>query len=293
MYQSSEETGVARIFASSPGLVSDTLSIRIQDKVILDDFETYRSDAELQSEWRTRSGEAVLSLDTEHGDGQSLKLEYGIGPQFKFTAVIEKEINRSFQGGQYLAFWIEPDGSNRQVDIRIYNQNRRYWDYSFYLVNTRPGIMSIPLEEFEARDESVPFDLSILSSIRLTIRRGDGVDGTGALYFDDFKFPPTAPTIVQEKSDTETTQHFELGRNFPNPFNSLTHFVYQLPQQTHVNVSIFNVQGQLVDTLVDKTQASGAYSIAWEAKNALSSGVYFYQLKATDFVAVRKCLLTK
>jgi hypothetical protein len=47
------------------------------------------------------------------------------------------------------------------------------------------------------------------------------------------------------------------------------------------------------DTLVDKTQESGAHSIAWEAKNGLSSGVYFYQIKATDFVAVRKCLLAK
>ncbi|MBN1465093.1 DUF5060 domain-containing protein, partial [candidate division KSB1 bacterium] len=185
VFQPSAEPGVATIIASSPGLVADTLTIRVQDRVILDDFESYGSDAALRSKWLLKTGKADLSLDSQHGAGRCLRVDYGIGDEYKYTAVIEKEIRQSFAGGQFLTLWTQPDGSNRDVEIRIYDINRKYWEYTFSLVNAHAGTMVIPLCDFEARDPAIPFDLTILATIRLTLRVGEGEYGSGTLYFDD------------------------------------------------------------------------------------------------------------
>ncbi len=68
-----------------------------------------------------------------------------------------------------------------------------------------------------------------------------------------------------------------LYQNYPNPFNSTTIFKYQISRATHVEIKIYSVDGKLIETLVDRQQATGNYSVNWEAKN-ISSGVYFYIL---------------
>ncbi|MBN2300792.1 MAG: hypothetical protein JXC31_06380 [Acholeplasmataceae bacterium] len=89
----------------------------------------------------------------------------------------------------------------------------------------------------------------------------------------------------------EPSQYF-LSPNHPNPFNPITTFSYQLPIESHVKLSIFDINGFLVDKLIDKIQPSGYYSIRWTANN-FSSGVYFYQLQAGTYINIGKCLLIK
>ncbi|MBN1479477.1 DUF5060 domain-containing protein [candidate division KSB1 bacterium] len=293
IYHPSDQAGLATIIASSSGLTPDTLTIRIKDKIILDDFESYSSNEDLQTSWLTKSGKADLSLDAQHGDGQSMRLDYGIGAEFKYTAVFEKTITQSFQGGNYFSFWIEPDGSNRDVEIRIYNQDRKYWRYTFPLTGTLAERMVIPLTDFEAQDHTIPFDLSILTFIRFTIRTGQGEHGTGTLYFDDFKFPVTAPSDVKDSKDNRQPKSFELGQNYPNPFNGCTRISYMLPERTHVTLSVYNLQGQLVEQLMNKEQESGTYLVYWDVPLAAASGLYFYQLTTGEITATKKCLLTR
>jgi parallel beta-helix repeat protein len=85
---------------------------------------------------------------------------------------------------------------------------------------------------------------------------------------------------------------YRLLKNYPNPFNSNTRISYQLPKTSFVILSIIDINGRLIKTLVSERQDAGNYSINWNSNN-LSSGVYFYKIDAGEFKSVKKCLLIK
>ena len=91
---------------------------------------------------------------------------------------------------------------------------------------------------------------------------------------------------------------FSLADNFPNPFNPATTIQYALPQAADVELTVYNVVGQPVRTLVAEHQSAGRYAVEWDATNdsghSLSSGMYFYRLQAgAEFHEVKKMLLLK
>ncbi|MCF7833377.1 MAG: T9SS type A sorting domain-containing protein [Candidatus Marinimicrobia bacterium] len=87
-------------------------------------------------------------------------------------------------------------------------------------------------------------------------------------------------------------QDYRLHQNYANPFNPATTISYDLPQASNVTLSIYDITGRLIQTLVDQQQGSGQYSIRWDASH-LSSGVYIYRLQAGDFAQSKKMLLIK
>jgi len=86
-----------------------------------------------------------------------------------------------------------------------------------------------------------------------------------------------------------------LNSNYPNPFNPETTISYDIKDATQVRLDVFNLKGQLVKTLVNNEQASGRYNVVFTARddkgNKLSSGLYFYRLRAGDYVKTRKMML--
>ncbi len=92
---------------------------------------------------------------------------------------------------------------------------------------------------------------------------------------------------------------FVLRQNYPNPFNPETRITFEVPAgwTAPVTLRVFNIQGQLVQTLFHGYAQAGQHTIQWNARDAggqpLSSGVYFYQIRSGDFVAMRKMLLEK
>jgi len=85
---------------------------------------------------------------------------------------------------------------------------------------------------------------------------------------------------------------FGLGQNYPNPFNPETTISYELPRESDVTLTIYDITGRLLETLVDQKQNSGHYSVHWDASSK-SSGVYFYKISTGEFQQVKKCLLIK
>lgn len=85
---------------------------------------------------------------------------------------------------------------------------------------------------------------------------------------------------------------FKLFQNFPNPFNPNTRIAYSIPQDVHVTLKVFDLLGNEIQTLVDELQKQNYYEIQFNAEN-LSSGVYFYQLKAGDFIQTKKMVLLR
>ena len=102
-----------------------------------------------------------------------------------------------------------------------------------------------------------------------------------------------AKAVIQTRPEA-----FSLADNFPNPFNPTTTIKYALPQAADVELTVYNVVGQPVRTLVAEYQSAGRYAVEWDATNdsghSLSSGMYLYRLEAGgEFLEVKKMLLLR
>lgn len=90
---------------------------------------------------------------------------------------------------------------------------------------------------------------------------------------------------------------FSVAQNYPNPFNPTTEIRYTIPQTANVEISIYNTLGQKVKTLVSESQDAGRYRATWDATNdegrAVSSGIYFYTVKAGEHSTIKKMMLVK
>ncbi len=85
---------------------------------------------------------------------------------------------------------------------------------------------------------------------------------------------------------------FELYQNFPNPFNPITRIKYAIPKSSYVRITVYNVLGQRISTLVNEQKPAGFYTIDFNA-SSLASGFYIYHLEADGFNMIKKMLVTK
>ncbi|MFQ5604490.1 MAG: right-handed parallel beta-helix repeat-containing protein [bacterium] len=119
--------------------------------------------------------------------------------------------------------------------------------------------------------------------------------GLQAQSTEIFRFTIPLGTAVAESIQLPT--HFDLSQNYPNPFNPQTTIKYQLPKAAEVKLTIYNLLGQRVATLVDKQMPEGFYSVQWDGKDdagrSVASGIYVYALRAGDFAQARKMILTR
>lgn len=103
--------------------------------------------------------------------------------------------------------------------------------------------------------------------------------------------------IESEPQQVEVPSKYELYQNYPNPFNPNTEIKFDLPENIHVELAIFNTLGQKVTTLINEECVAGAYRVIWDSKNAggmnVASGVYIYQIKAGNFIQSRKMVLIR
>ncbi|KAB2840280.1 MAG: T9SS type A sorting domain-containing protein, partial [Melioribacteraceae bacterium] len=97
-------------------------------------------------------------------------------------------------------------------------------------------------------------------------------------------------TTTDVNSINEIPKDFSLEQNYPNPFNPSTTIEYHLPKNSFVNISVYNMLGQKVATVVNKFQSQGNYQINFDASK-LSSGVYMYKLNADGFTQSKKMVL--
>jgi len=100
------------------------------------------------------------------------------------------------------------------------------------------------------------------------------------------------PSAAGDFSSAKIPSDYSLSQNYPNPFNNVTAISYALPRPGHVQISIYNLQGQLVELLVDKQQDAGIHHIQWNAKN-LGSGIYLYRMETQDIIQVQKCIVLR
>jgi hypothetical protein len=144
-----------------------------------------------------------------------------------------------------------------------------------------------------------------LAKVRTT-QYQDVLSQTGVTYYYKIsaidisgnESPYTAVSVLTgvENSGGVPTE-FALGQNYPNPFNPSTEITFAIPKQTNVKVVVYNLSGAEIATLVNQSMSAGNYRAVWNGRTddgrTVSSGVYFYHLRAEGFTATKKMTLLK
>ena len=170
--------------------------------------------------------------------------------------------------------------SAAQPEIKVANTLINQWEELTFDFSSRIGVYPV------VKDQIV-----IFPDFDLAGRTQDNI-----CYFDNISFSPSNSVGIDNRNET-FPQGFALEQNFPNPFNPITTLRYDLPENSYVNVIIYDMLGREVKTLVNQTQDAGYKSVIWDATNdygkPVSAGVYLYQIQAGEFVQTKKMVLLK
>jgi len=227
------------------------------------------------------------------GFGQIEKAKDGF-----FEIKLEGKIDMEIAGLQFDIIYdpnfvtlLEPALTSRTVGLQVFS-------------NTKDGIQRIGIVDLSGQNY-VPAGES-----PLIVLRGRGTDLSSIKIKEAILVDKDANKIPveivsemkkgEEGSDVKESivpKDFSLSQNLPNPFNPQTEISYDLPNACHVTLSIYNLLGQRIKTLVDEYQTTGHKTIRWDGKDdqgiQVASGIYFYQLQAGDFTDAKKMILMK
>ena len=149
---------------------------------------------------------------------------------------------------------------------------------------------------------------SPLATVNLVTTYLDASTTIGTMYFyriaaidDAGNIGALSDVVTLRATDVETVAGlptvYSLEQNYPNPFNPSTQIQFSLPTASYVHISIYNVSGEFVRTLVNDDMSAGIYNLTWNATDdegrGVSSGVYIYRIQAGKYICARKMLLLK
>ena len=166
------------------------------------------------------------------------------------------------------------------VDIPFPSPGNEHWEIDYVSTKGRYSGLNVP-QEFISVTRPAP---------------SDGKD----LYVTEVEYAvmicPTG-SAVEEEEGPSVPKDFQLDQNYPNPFNNETVMKFNLRKPAEVSLTIYNILGQTVRTLVEGRLNAGSQTVAWDGKddkgNDLSSGVYFYQLRAGEVSETKRLVLLK
>ena len=188
------------------------------------------------------------------------------------------------------------DFFNGYVDeVRIWNYERSIAQINFTLLDT------LSSEYYSTSDSGLIayYRMDLLEDLGIN---SDGPDDIRDLsingnHLDSYGDPVLLSsgafvvTGVEIKTN-EIPVRFGLSQNYPNPFNPSTTIQYSIPQRSNVSLRVYDILGNEVATIVDEYKSAGSYEVTFDAIG-LSSGFYFYKLRAGSFVETKKMILLK
>jgi hypothetical protein len=255
--------------------------------VIDDVYDGYQPGDGTGGWWENDVFELFIGLYDQHGPKHG-GMNRGDEPDYKFF-FLETHVVNDFNGADTLA--VNGDGNYYQEG---FNPD--------WVVEAKLALDDI------AFDDDIRFNAvnGMRIPIEPTLHDNDGAGWEGNLVGSPFNTDNAWQTPSVWSStwigdqfmvgiDEETTGiifHYSLDNNYPNPFNPTTTINYSLASSGKVNISVYNILGQEVATLINKYQHAGEHRVAWNG-HGLSSGVYIYRLRSNDFVQTKKMMLMK
>jgi hypothetical protein len=144
-------------------------------------------------------------------------------------------------------------------------------------------------------------DATTGASTDITIGAGRNDDTVriyiGATDGSVYEITHSDPWVEVEENNTFTPNNYKLEPNYPNPFSKETLIKYTIKRKIKASIKVYNILGKLLNTLVDKIHDPGYYTIQWNGKdnfgNKVPNGIYFYRLKAGNYIITKKMCLVR
>jgi hypothetical protein len=192
----------------------------------------------------------------------------------------------------YVRYVIEPE--NDSCNVEISNDGGQNWQ----ILKSYSGIVNNFTEQII---DLSPFSGEGEDNITLRFRMlTDAQIARPGIWIDDLELNVSFDSLltsVDREKIVAVPSKFELHQNYPNPFNPSTEILFDIPARQEVDLVIFNILGQKVHSLVSGVWKAGQHKVIWNGLDdngqAVSSGIYFYQLKSKDFVKTRKMMYLK
>jgi len=256
-------------------------------------LSNYSIEADVYCYVNNASGSAYTGLvvyaDTNKHDFYKMRADFDNSDRINFSGLKSDTItfqplyNHNFTGSENPGLFPTVDGWHKmKVEVKTLNDDSTaFWCYfDGTLLNGCPIY-----DTNSTRNTSGAFGLYTFQM------DNDGIPG----YFDNI----VVNSLVSSVDDkiTNMPNGFYLEQNFPNPFNPETHISYQLLSVSDVTLTIYDLLGREIKTLVSKEQSPGNYTVTWYGKdafgNSVTSGFYIYTLKTGNFLQSKKMLMIK
>jgi hypothetical protein len=198
------------------------------------------------------------------------------------------KISLSYDGIVWSAPYNITDTPDRdEGELSVY---RDVIDNKIHLVYSEDGLAGsdVNLEGCDGFKNKYLQDWYPISSEYPTEIRKSSTEQVKIIYreFDLSEIPATM--LNEDNSPGE----FKISQSYPNPFNPTTTIVFSVSRSVKVNISVYDIQGKLIEILMDNTVTAGQHQVTWDA-GSFSSGMYFYRIETDGFTQTKKCLLLK
>ena len=191
--------------------------------------------------------------------------------------------------GQIGDFWFQTNESNGVANAAVaYNT----WHWQKIVVDGN-SVSVTAWADGEAMPDTASYSYEALTTTEAPtfILVGVTDDDSSSVQVGGVWYNET-PAGLEISDEAPIATRFELGQNYPNPFNPTTHIRFNIPETANTKLTVFNVMGEEVATLVNSVMQAGGHTVSWNA-SSMPTGVYFYQLESANFSQTKKLLLVK
>jgi hypothetical protein len=247
---------------------------------------TLNDDAENGITNWTATGGWMIKNDQAHSPTHSFGYS-PYPPNADFSLTLTQPINILFLPVCYLTFWGRFDLESN-------------FDFGYVEISSDNGSNWQSLAAFTGTDTNwvkYSYDITSIANyttelkIRFRLQSDVMVQNSG-WWVDDISITNYCIPTVGISSNSGVPKRFSLEQNYPNPFNPVTKIKFQLPKTEFVTITIYDILGRKVLTLLNERKEPGYYDVSFDASN-YASGMYFYKIEAGNFIDTKKMILIK
>lgn len=206
------------------------------------------------------------------------------------SMTLKNPVNASSSGAVVLSFWQKYDvqADKDYCRVEVSSNNGSTWQQAIAYTGTVNTIHQCQIDITKYANHS--------STVKVRFRLTSDASGIGDGWFvDDILITgyTNSGQSLKDLNPDNSQNNYSLAQNYPNPFNPSTIISFAVPEVSIVEINIYDVSGRMVQSLINNVQyAQGFHSIRFDGSN-LPSGMYYYKLKAGDYISTRKMLLIK
>ena len=291
---------------SLPFLLTDDLDISSDGIIYFSDASSVNNLENNGDDWGEPNGR-LLAYDPQTNetslllDGLYFANGVALAPDESYVLVNESSL------GRVRRYWLAgPNTGETEVFSYIYGNigwegwvlpdNITYNDEGIFWVATYFGPV-VGVDTLGQIVYELNFDFNLFGENTSVIQYNDTLY-LGTLHDSFIGVIPLPEELLSDRNVPQLViLGYQLNQNYPNPFNPITTVRYELPEDSFIDVTVYDMLGNVVNNLVNTYQSSGYKSIQWDATNnkgePVSAGVYLYKVQAGDFVDTKKMILLK